>query len=57
MVQAMEAAAGVPLGELWVLDPLAEACAARGDHAFLLVSVPLHVRGGLGSPAQAVAIT
>ena len=48
---------GVPLGELWVLDPLAEACAERGDHAFLLVSVPLHVRGGLGSPAQAVAIT
>lgn len=47
---------GMPLGELWVLDALAEACAQDGDHAFLLVSVPLNVRGGLGSPAQAVAI-
>jgi kynurenine formamidase len=47
---------GMPLGELWVLDDLAKACAADGDHAFLLVSVPLNVRGGLGSPAQAVAI-
>lgn len=47
---------GMPLGELWVLDDLAAACAADGDHAFLLVSVPLNVRGGLGSPAQAVAI-
>jgi kynurenine formamidase len=47
---------GMPLGELWVLDELATACAADGDHAFLLVSVPLNVRGGLGSPAQAVAL-
>jgi kynurenine formamidase len=47
---------GLPLGELWVLDDLAAACREDGDHAFLLVSVPLNVRGGMGSPAQAVAI-
>lgn len=47
---------GMPMGELWVLDELAAACAEDKDYAFLLVSVPLNVRGGLGSPAQAVAI-
>jgi kynurenine formamidase len=47
---------GMPMGELWVLDHLAEACAEDQQYAFLLVSVPLNVRGGLGSPAQAVAL-
>ncbi|MGE0387556.1 MAG: cyclase family protein [Gammaproteobacteria bacterium] len=47
---------GIPLGEYWVLDALARDCAADGQYAFLLVSVPLNVRGGVGSPPQAVAI-
>jgi kynurenine formamidase len=47
---------GLPLGELWVLDDLADACREDGDYACLLVSVPLNVRGGMGSPAQAVAL-
>jgi hypothetical protein len=47
---------GLPLGEYWWLHDLAADCAADGRHTALLVSVPLNVRGGVGSPAQAVAI-
>jgi kynurenine formamidase len=47
---------GMPLGEYWDLDLLGEDCAEDGQYAFLLVSVPLNVRGGVGSPPQAVAI-
>lgn len=47
---------GMPLGEYFALDALARDCAADGRYAFLFVSVPLNVRGGVGSPPQAVAI-
>jgi kynurenine formamidase len=47
---------GMPIGEMWALDELAADCAADGVYEFLLVSVPLNVRGGVGSPPQAVAI-
>lgn len=47
---------GIPIGELWWLDELAEACAADGDYDFMLVSVPLNLPGGIGSPCNAVAI-
>jgi kynurenine formamidase len=47
---------GTPLGEFWVLDALARDCANDGQYACLLVSVPLNLRGGVGSPPQAVAI-
>lgn len=47
---------GMPLGEYWVLDGLADDCARDGRYVFLLVSVPLNVRGGVGSPPQVVAI-
>jgi hypothetical protein len=47
---------GLPLGELFVLAPLAEDCARDGRYEFLLVSVPLHVEGGIASPPNAVAI-
>jgi kynurenine formamidase len=47
---------GMPLGEFFVLDALARDCAEDGRYAFLLVSVPLNLRGGVGSPPQAVAI-
>lgn len=47
---------GIPLGEYWVLDALARDCAEDGRYEFLLVSVPLNIRGGVGSPPQAVAI-
>ena len=47
---------GMPLGEFWVRDALTRDCAGDGQYAFLLVSVPLNVRGGVGTPPQAVAI-
>jgi kynurenine formamidase len=47
---------GLPLGEYWWLHDLAADCAADGRYTSLLVSVPLNLRGGVGSPAQAVAI-
>ena len=47
---------GMPLGELWDLDELARACAADGVYEFMLVSAPLDLPGGVGSPANAYAI-
>ncbi|HVV47559.1 MAG TPA: cyclase family protein, partial [Bryobacteraceae bacterium] len=47
---------GLPLGELFVLAPLAEDCAGDGRYAFMLVSAPLHLEGGIASPPNAVAI-
>jgi hypothetical protein len=47
---------GMPLGELWDLDELALDCAADGVYEFMLVSAPLYVPGGVGSPANAYAI-
>jgi kynurenine formamidase len=47
---------GMALGELWWLDDLAADCAEDGVYEMLLVSAPLFVRGGIGSPANALAI-
>jgi hypothetical protein len=47
---------GFPLGELFDLRRLAELCAEAGTASFLFVSVPLNVPGGVGSPANAIAI-
>src|SRR5205814_245753 len=47
---------GMALGELWWLDELARDCARDGIYDVLLVSSPLPLRGGIGSPANAVAI-
>lgn len=47
---------GLPLGELFVLAPLAEDCARDRRYEFMLVSAPLHVDGGIASPPNAVAI-
>jgi kynurenine formamidase len=47
---------GLPLGELFVLAPLAEDCARDGRYEFMLVSAPLNVEGGIASPPNAVAI-
>ena len=47
---------GMPLGELWDLDELALQCAADGAYEFMLVSAPLYLPGGVGSPANAYAI-
>jgi len=47
---------GLPLGELFVLAPLAEDCAADGRYEFMMVSTPLNLEGGIASPPNAVAI-
>ena len=47
---------GLPFGELWDLESLADDCAGDGEYAFLLTSAPLHLRGGVGSPPNALAI-
>lgn len=47
---------GFAIGELFDFGALAAACHADGRYDFLFVSVPLHVTGGVGSPANAVAV-
>lgn len=47
---------GLTIGELWDLDELAEACSARKKFDFLVTAEPLNLPGGVGSPANALAI-
>lgn len=47
---------GMPLGELWNLEPLSQLCAAEKRWSFLLTSAPLYVPGGVASPPNALAI-
>jgi hypothetical protein len=47
---------GIPLGEFFDLDALAEDCAADGVYEFLFTSKPLGIPGGIGSPPNAMAL-
>jgi hypothetical protein len=47
---------GLPLGELWDLGPLTRACRADQRWTCLLVSAPLNLRHGVGTPANAIAL-
>jgi kynurenine formamidase len=47
---------GMALGELWWTEDLAADCAADGVYEMFLTSTPLHAPGGIGSPANALAI-
>lgn len=47
---------GMTQGQNWVLDGLAEACAADGRYDFLLDATPLPFTRGLGSPLNPVAL-
>lgn len=47
---------GLAIGELWWLADLAADCAADGRHDFLVTSTPVAMTGGIGSPANAMAI-
>jgi hypothetical protein len=47
---------GMAVGELWRLDELAADCAADGVWEFFLTVKPLNLRGGVGSPPNAMAI-
>jgi kynurenine formamidase len=47
---------GFALGELFRLGPLAADCAEDGRYTCMFTAVPLNIPGGVGSPANAVAI-
>lgn len=47
---------GLPLGEMFVLDALADDCAADGVWEFLFAAPPLRVTGGIGSPLNPLAV-
>ena len=47
---------GMPIGEMFNLDPLAKACAEDGSYEFLFTSAPLNKLGGVASPPNALAI-
>lgn len=47
---------GIPIGELWWLDELAEHSAKDRRWESLLVSAPWNLSGGVGSPANAIAL-
>lgn len=47
---------GVPIGEMWDLEALAEDSAAGGGYEGMLTSAPLNLVGGAASPANALVI-
>jgi len=47
---------GLTQGQNWVLDELADDCAADGRYTFLLDATPLPLTAGLGSPLNPVAL-
>jgi kynurenine formamidase len=47
---------GMALGELWWLDDLADDCAQDGVYECMLTSAPMHAKGGIGSPPNALAL-
>jgi kynurenine formamidase len=47
---------GLTQGQNWVLDPLAEDCAADGRYTFLLDATPLPLTRGLGTPLNPMAL-
>jgi kynurenine formamidase len=47
---------GMPLMELLDLERLADHCRGAQNWEFMFVSVPLHLRGGVSSPANAMAL-
>lgn len=48
---------GLPIGELFDLDRLAEHCRSTGRYTFLLTSAPLNLHAGVATPPNALAIT
>ena len=47
---------GLAVGEMFVLDDLADDCEADGEYRGLFTAAPLNKVGGAGSPANALAI-
>ncbi len=47
---------GMAFGEMFDFSALAPALRARGDWHFMMTAIPLNLPGGIGSPANALAI-
>ncbi|MHB2029489.1 MAG: cyclase family protein [Acidimicrobiales bacterium] len=47
---------GMAIGELFNFEVLAQRCADDDRWTFLILSVPLNFRGGVGSPANAIVV-
>jgi kynurenine formamidase len=47
---------GIPLGEFFDFEALADDCASDQTYEFLFTSAPLGIPGGIGSPPNALAI-
>ena len=47
---------GMPIGEMWDFERLADDCAADRRYSFFVTSAPLNIPGGVGSPPNALAI-
>ena len=47
---------GLPIGELWDLDALADDCAADNQYTCFFTSSPLNLAAGVASPPNAIAI-
>jgi hypothetical protein len=47
---------GLPIGELFDLEALAEECKKQQLWEFFVTSMPLNLYGGVGSPPNAMAI-
>lgn len=47
---------GLCIGELWDMELLADDCAEDGRYEFMVTAKPLNLVGGVGSPANAMAL-
>ncbi|OAA57740.1 hypothetical protein ISF_06981 [Cordyceps fumosorosea ARSEF 2679] len=47
---------GMPIGELFSLKRLSEACAEKKRWTFFFTSMPIYVKGGVASPPNGIAI-
>jgi hypothetical protein len=47
---------GMPIGEMFYVEKLAEECRRLGRWTFFFTSEPLNVIGGIASPPNALAI-
>lgn len=56
MHQILLAGFGMPIGEMFVLDDLADECERQQRWTFMLTSQVLNVSGGVASPPNAIAI-
>lgn len=54
--EVMLAGWGMPIGELFDLEGLADHCKKLGRYSFFVVSKPVNVPGGVASPPNMVAI-